>query len=192
MLSLHDWPLLLLSGKLPTFFGWFCFSILTYFCFFLRQYLFLCCLVVCNEACSKCCKFFFFFCQRPFIPSCALLLIVFLSPHIHVAAFQFIQKLVLCHFKVSARYIQQNFQCLFLFKVAIVNQCRSFSSVVKHALLVPEIWGTIPGSVKLVQYRHRCDVPSELCCSETEPRRPPLVTRFGLIRRVLCRYLPVR
>ena len=34
--------------------------------------------------------------------------------------------------------------------------------------------------------RHRCDVSSELCCPDAKPRRwvPPLVTRFGIIRRV--------
>ena len=34
--------------------------------------------------------------------------------------------------------------------------------------------------------RHRCDVSSELCCTDAKLRRwtPPLVTRFGVIRRV--------
>ena len=63
------------------------------------------------------------------------------------------------------------------------------SSVVKHSLLVREVWGSIPGPVKsnTVQptARHRCDVSSELCCSVAKKRRWHTL-RYGASMIKIC------
>ena len=58
----------------------------------------------------------------------------------------------------------------------------------KHTLSVREVWGSIPGPVKLdvmsPAARYRSDVSSEMCCPGAKPRRwtLPLVARFGVYR----------
>ena len=68
---------------------------------------------------------------------------------------------------------------------------RNYSSAVNTSFSVRGVWGSIPRLVKLDTVsptaRHHCDVFFELCCPGTMQQRwaSPLITRFGVIPRVL-------
>ena len=74
------------------------------------------------------------------------------------------------------------FALVFMILKSLILNCYVF---VTTMLLVGEVWGSNPKSVKSTRCCHRGDVSSELCCPSARPQRwaPPLATCFGVMPR---------
>ena len=62
-----------------------------------------------------------------------------------------------------------------------------FAQLLKTSLSVLDVWGSIPGPVKLdaVSPPLRCYFGAVLCGAKPRRRAPPLVTRLGVIQQIL-------
>ena len=60
----------------------------------------------------------------------------------------------------------------------LVHCSGQLAQLFSSSVSVGEVWGSIPGPVKSNTVpqtaRHRCDVPSKLCCPVAKPQDEPL------------------